>query len=552
LVLHPSAYHRTVPTLGPSTSWNFSDAWEAIARGVPDSPAQFSRDGTWSWAEFDRRANGIARALLDAGVVHQDKVAQYMYNCPQYLECIHATFKAGLAPVNTNYRYTPDELVYIWDNADVVAVVFHGCFTEVISELRHRVPRVRTWLRVDDGSCPLPDWAHDYDAIAESGSSDAVVAHWGRSGDDLLLMYTGGTTGMPKGVMWRQEDLLLALDDANRIKLPPTPTHDALDVRLAKRGPRNLPAAPLMHGTGLFNAMSNLMIAGSVVTMTSRRFDPVELLDTIAEFGVNSMSIVGDAFAKPILRALDAEPRRWKLESLRVIVSSGVMFAAETKAGLLQHNNRLIMVDSLGSSEAIGMAQNTTTADGSARTATFQLGPNTKVLTEDGREVEPGSGERGRVALRGHTPIGYYKDEEKSAKTFVVFDGVRWSIPGDWATVDADGTVQLLGRGSQCINTGGEKVYPEEVEEVLKLHPDVADAAVVGLPDERFGQSITALVEPLPGRAVDEADLIAHVRRRLAAYKAPKRVVSVDTIGRAGNGKLDYKSLTERAARALG
>ena len=211
------------------------------------------------------------------------------------------------------------------------------------------------------------DWASDYDAVAESGSSDAVVAPWGRSGDDLLLMYTGGTTGMPKGVMWRQEDLLLALDDANRIKLPPTPTRDALDVRLAKRGPRNLPAAPLMHGTGLFNAMSNLMIAGSVVTMTGRRFDPVELLDTIAEFGVNSMSIVGDAFAKPILRALDAEPRRWNLESLRVIVSSGVMFAAETKAGLLRHNNRLIMVDSLGSSEAIGMAQNTTTADGSAQ-----------------------------------------------------------------------------------------------------------------------------------------------------------------------------------------
>jgi acyl-CoA synthetase (AMP-forming)/AMP-acid ligase II len=261
---------------------------------------------------------------------------------------------------------------------------------------------------------------------------------------------------------------------------------------------------------------------------------------------------VGDAFAKPILRALDAEPTRWSLASLRVIISSGVMFAAETKTGLLRHNERLIMVDALGSSEAIGMAQNTTTADGSAKTATFRLGPHTKVLTEDGREVLPGSGELGRVALRGHTPIGYYKDPEKSAKTFVVFDGVRWSIPGDWASVDADGTVQLLGRGSQCINTGGEKVYPEEVEEVLKLHPDVADAAVVGLPDDRFGQAITALVEPLPNRTILEAELIAHVKTHLAAYKAPKRVVEVDTVGRAGNGKLDYKSLTERAAKALG
>ena len=547
-----------MPTLGPNPTWNFADSWEAIARAIPDAPAQYGfshRDGSelhYTWAEFDRRANGIAAALLESGATHQDKVAQYMYNCPQYLESILATFKAGLAPVNTNYRYTPDELVYIWDNADVVAVVFHGCFADTIEGLRHRVPRVVSWLWVDDGSGPCPTWATDYEATAANGGTEPVVGPWSRSGDDLLLIYTGGTTGMPKGVMWRQEDLLLALDDANRVKLPPTPDHDALVARTTRIGPRNLPAAPLMHGTGLFNAMSNLMMAGSIVTMRGRKFDPVELLDTIDQLAVNSMSIVGDAFAKPILRALDAEPTRWSLASLRVIISSGVMFAAETKAGLLRHNERLIMVDALGSSEAIGMAQNTTTADGSAKTATFRLGPHTKVLTEDGREVLPGSGELGRVALRGHTPIGYYKDPEKSAKTFVVFDGVRWSIPGDWASVDADGTVQLLGRGSQCINTGGEKVYPEEVEEVLKLHPDVADAAVVGLPDDRFGQAITALVEPLPNRTILEAELIAHVKTHLAAYKAPKRVVEVDTVGRAGNGKLDYKSLTERAAKALG
>jgi acyl-CoA synthetase (AMP-forming)/AMP-acid ligase II len=547
-----------VPTLGPSPSWNFADSWEAIARAIPDAPAQYGfshRDGSelhFAWGEFDRRANGVARTLIESGSTHQDKVAQYMYNCPQYLESIFATFKAGLAPVNTNYRYTPDELVYIWDNADVVAVVFHGCFADTIDGLRQRVPRVALWLWVDDGSGECPTWATDYEATASRGSAEPVMGSWGRSGDDLLLIYTGGTTGMPKGVMWRQEDLLLALDDANRVKLPPTPDVDALVARTTRIGPRNLPAAPLMHGTGLFNAMSNLMMAGSIVTMRGRKFDPVELLDTIELLRVNSMSIVGDAFAKPILRALDAEPTRWDLSSLRVIISSGVMFAAETKAGLLRHNERLIMVDALGSSEAIGMAQNTTTADGSSKTATFQLGPRTKVLTEEGREVLPGSGELGRVALRGHTPIGYYKDPEKSAKTFVVFDGVRWSIPGDWASVDADGTVQLLGRGSQCINTGGEKVYPEEVEEVLKLHPDVADAAVVGLPDDRFGQAITALVEPLPDRTIVETELIAHVKVHLAAYKAPKRVLEVDTVGRAGNGKLDYKALTERAAKTLG
>ncbi|MBM3799887.1 MAG: acyl-CoA synthetase [Actinobacteria bacterium] len=533
-----------------SAEWNFADIWEFVAQRLPDAPAQEFEDTLHTWHDFDRRASGVAATLLAAGVKRQDKIAQYLYNCPQYLESIFAAFKIGLAPVNTNYRYTADELVYIWDNADVVAVVFHGCFSDLVDSVRSRVPRVTTWLWVDDGTAPCPSWAIDYETAATDTRSS--TAPWSRSGDDLLLLYTGGTTGFPKGVMWRQEDLFLALDSSNKNRLPERPDRDALAQRLGKPGPRNLPAAPLMHGTGLFNAMSNLMIGGSVITMPSRRFEAELLLDTIEEKRINSMSIVGDAFAKPILRTLEADIGKWDISSLRVIISSGVMFSAETKAGLLRYNSRLIMVDSLGSSEAIGMATSTTTADGAADTAKFALGPNTKVLTEDGREIVPGSGELGRVALRGHTPIGYYKDEAKSAATFQVIDGTRWSIPGDWASVEVDGTVRLLGRGSQCINTGGEKVYPEEVEEVLKLHPSVADAAVVGVPDERFGQAITALVEALPGQAVDEAALIAHVKSRLASYKAPKRVLPIQSVGRAGNGKLDYKSLTARARQVLG
>jgi acyl-CoA synthetase (AMP-forming)/AMP-acid ligase II len=228
------------------------------------------------------------------------------------------------------------------------------------------------------------------------------------------------------------------------------------------------------------------------------------------------------------------------------------MWSKETKEGLLRHNPRLILIDALGSSEAIGMATNLTTSethdDTSSKTATFQLGPNTRVITDEGRDVTPGTDEIGRVALRGYTPIGYYKDEAKSAQTFVVIDGARYSIPGDYATVDTDGTVNLLGRGSQCINTGGEKVYPEEVEEVLKLHPDVLDAAVVGVPDEKWGEAITAIVEPTAGAEIDTAALIAHVKTKLAAYKAPKKVLSVDTIGRSPNGKLDYKRLKAQAA----
>ncbi|MCB0957020.1 MAG: AMP-binding protein, partial [Ilumatobacter sp.] len=459
----------------------------------------------------------------------------------------------GLVPVNTNYRYTEDELEYLWTNADAVAVIFHGTFTERCGHMRARVPNVRTWIWVDDGSEPCPDWAVPYEAAASSASG-RVTPPWGRSPDDLYILYTGGTTGMPKGVMWRQDDIVGSLDAPSKRPLPAAPGWAEFDERMAKPGPRNLPAAPLMHGTGAFNAMWNLVLAGSVVTLPGRHFDPVELLDCIQRDKVNSISIVGDAFAKPILKALDAEPDRWDISSLRVMISSGVIWAAETKAGLLRHNDRLIMIDSLGSSEAIGMASNTTTAESSRTTSTakFSLGPNTKVLTEDGREVQPGSGERGRVALRGRTPVGYYKDEAKSAATFVLHDGVRWSIPGDWAEVEADGTLKLYGRGSQCINTGGEKVYPEEVEEALKTHPSVADAAVVGVPDDRFGEAITALVEPHDGFEVDEAALIAHVREHHAAYKSPKRVLPIVTIGRAPNGKLDYKRLKAEAMERLG
>lgn len=541
-----------------SQGWNFANVWERIAERIPDHLAQRQDQNSTTWAQFNARSNGVAKELLSAGLVEQDKVAQYLYNCPEYLESVFGAFKAGMAIVNTNYRYTADEIVYLWDNADVVAVVFHGTFAERCAEVRPHLPRITTWLWVDDGSGPCPDWATAYEPVASSGESRNVSGPWGRSGDHLMLLYTGGTTGMPKGVMWRQEDLFGALDSANRKRMPPEADLDAAGDRVAGPGPRNLPAAPLMHGTGLFNAISNLIVGGSVVTMSGRRFDPVELLDTIETHQINSMSIVGDAFAKPILKALDTHDR-WDISSLRVIVSSGVMWSGETKAGLLAHNPRLIMVDALGSSEAIGMATNTTTAESLAeqssvgeKSAKFALGPNTRVVTEDGRDVVPGSGEIGRVALRGFTPIGYYKDEEKSASTFQKIDGVRYSIPGDWAEVESDGTVKLLGRGSQCINTGGEKVYPEEVEEALKLHPSVADAAVVGIPDERFGQAICALVELEPGQDLDTGALIAHVKERLAAYKAPKQVVEVASIGRAANGKLDYKRLTSEALSATG
>jgi len=531
------------------TGWNLADLWEAMAAQIPDELAQQQGPRQHSWADFDRRANGVASALLAAdGATEQDKVAQYLYNSPEYLESVYASFKAGMAVVNTNYRYASDELVYLWDNADVTTVVFHGSFTEQCAAVLERVPRVTNWLWVDDGSEPCPAWATPYEDAAAHGTSKRVEGPWGRSGSHLLLLYTGGTTGMPKGVMWRQDDLFGVLDANNRKRMPPEQDLNAATQRVTTAGPRNMPGAPLMHGTGLFNAISNPLVGGSITTMEGRSFSAKEFLDSVERYGINSTSIVGDAFAKPILQALDAEPDRWDITSLRVIVSSGVMWSKETKDALLRHNPRLIMVDALGSSEAIGMATNTTTKESGGGTARFELGPNTRVVTDDGRDVAPGTDELGRVAIRGRTPIGYYKDEKKSAETFVMIDGDRYSIPGDYATVATDGSINLMGRGSQCINTGGEKVYPEEVEECLKLHPDIADAAVVGLPDEKWGEAINALVQLTPGATLDESGVRNHVKEHLAAYKAPKHVIEIRTIGRAANGKLDYRALKATAS----
>jgi fatty-acyl-CoA synthase len=288
------------------------------------------------------------------------------------------------------------------------------------------------------------------------------------------------------------------------------------------------------------------------VTLEGRHLDIEELFDTIERRKANTTAIVGDAFAKPMLRALDAEPDRWDLSSLFVFTSSGVMFSEASKQGLIRHLPHSMIVDAFSSSEAVGMGQSVSAAGGESNTAKFTLGPNTKVFTEDLREVEPGSGEIGKVAVGGHQPVGYYKDPEKTAATFLTVEGKRYSVPGDFATVEADGSITLLGRGSVCINTGGEKVFPEEVEEVLKTHDHVRDAVAVGVPDEKFGEAITAVVELAPGVELDEAELIGHVKGHLAHYKAPKRCLTIDTIGRAPNGKVDYKRLKQYAKDTLG
>ncbi|HUC37270.1 MAG TPA: AMP-binding protein [Acidimicrobiales bacterium] len=537
------------------TDWNFADVWELVADTFAQSPALEHGQRTTTWSEFDARADGVARWLLELGAQRQDKVAQYLYNCPEYLESIFAALKIGLVPVNTNYRYADDELVYLWENADAVAVVFHGSFAARLEHVRRRVPRVRGWLWVDDGSGPCPPWATPFEEAAGMGgaASGRVSAPWERSGDDLVMLYTGGTTGMPKGVMWRQDDLFARLNLGNLIKVPEDGGLEGVRKTLVGPGPVLLPACPLMHGTGMFTSMGVLATAGCVVTLAERKFDPAVLLDTVDEKNVNAIVIVGDAFAKPILRALDANPGRWHLRTLIAMVSSGVMWSEETKRGLLHHHPTMLLIDAFSSSEALGMGTSISSGNAAKHTARFELGPDVKVIDpESEKVVVPGSGEIGVLALGGRNPLGYYKDEEKSAATFRVIDGTRFSIPGDYATVEKDGSIQLLGRGSVVINTGGEKVFPEEVEETLKRHPAVFDAVVVGVPDDRFGEVVVAVVELSEGGTATDRELVEHTKEHLAGFKAPKHVRFVESIGRSPSGKVDYARNRSEAIEWLG
>jgi 3-oxocholest-4-en-26-oate---CoA ligase len=528
------------------TNWNFADVWELVSRTYGDAPALVHGHRRVKWADFDRRADALGRWLLELGVERQDKVAQYLYNCPEYLESMFAALKVGLVPVNTNYRYADDELVYLWENADAAVVVFHGEFARRIEHLRHRTPRVRSWLWVDDGTGPCPSWATSYEeAAARSQRSDdshqCVTAPWGRSGDDLLMLYTGGTTGMPKGVMWRQDDLFARLNSGNLIKVPEDEGLEGVRRTLVGPGPVLLPACPLMHGTGMFTSIGTLAIAGCVVTLENRHFDAEKLLDAVDEENVNAVVIVGDAFAKPVLDALDRHPHRWRLGTLIGMISSGVMWSEETKMGLLKHHPTMVLMDAFSSSEALGLGASVSTGAAAQHTAHFNLGPGARVIDPiTGKDVVPGSGEIGVLAIGGRNPLGYYKDEQKTAATFRELDGVRYSVPGDYASVEEDGSIHLRGRGSVVINSGGEKVFPEEVEEALKRHPAVADAVVVGIPDQRFGESVLAVVQLREGQTATEDELVRVTKEHLAGFKAPKRVRFVESIERAPSGKVDY------------
>jgi acyl-CoA synthetase (AMP-forming)/AMP-acid ligase II len=534
-------------------AWNYANIWESIAAAQPGQPTVVQGDDVWSAARLDAHADALASIFLSAGLIHQSKVAVYLYNCPQFIATYLAAFKAALVPVNTNFRYGPSELLYLLDNADAEAVVFDANFAPQLESIRLRLPKVKLWLVVGAASASAaPSWAERYEQrVSEHPDARGVQAPWGRTGDDLLLLYTGGTTGVPKGVMWRQEDLVGAGNfGANPISnVPPMSSPETAGLRAQTlERPVSMIPCPLMHGTGLLGAFSTLGSGGTVVLLAGTGFDAEALWTQVDRWRVSRVAIVGQPFAAPMLEALERDPQRWELSSLRAIVSSGAMWSQENKRALHHHLPNVLLADGFSSSEAMSMGYSLSGAGTESATAHFHVGEHCAVFNDAGERVKPGSGERGRVAVTGHIPLGYYKDPIKSAQTFPTLEGRRWSMPGDYAELNQDGTLTLIGRGSQCINTGGEKVYPEEVEEVLKRHQSVRDVAVVGVPDERYGERICAIVQLRASVApVSESALIAHAKAELAAYKAPRHVFFVDEVYRAPNGKLDYPAAKKLA-----
>jgi acyl-CoA synthetase (AMP-forming)/AMP-acid ligase II len=529
-------------------AWNFGDILDGVSAVMPpDAPALIHGDRVIRWGEATARSNRLARAMIARGAKPGDKVAFYMHNRPEYTETLAACLKARLTHVNVNYRYTPDEVHYIFDNSDAQTVVYGEEFRRNIELIRPRLTSVQTFIEVGPGC----DFAESFEALCGEGDPSPLGIE--RSPDDLFFIYTGGTTGMPKGVMWAHNDMRQITLSALRALGPVSETLDELvaAARVTGPGPSSVIGPPLMHGTGLLTAMGGLLGGGAVITLPSLHFSAEEMLDAIDRWKPANVTIVGDPFARPLAEALERDPGRWDVSSVQRVTSSGVMWSLEVKRTLLRHMPQAALADAFSSSEALGLGTSVMTAAGEVQTAKFMLGDRARVFDENDQPVAPGSGVRGMVAVGPPNPVGYYKDPEKTARTFRVINGVRYSIPGDWCVVEADGSLTLLGRGNACINTAGEKVFPEEVEEALKTHPDVEDALVVGLPDPKWGQSVTGVVHLYPGKTLDEGALIAHVRQTLAAYKSPKRIFTGTVNLRAPNGKADYKSATSFAAEAL-
>ncbi|MGW4855578.1 acyl-CoA synthetase [Streptomyces sp. NPDC004288] len=526
--------------------YNLADLFESVVDVVPDREALVYVDhpGTGAerrltYAALDAAANRIAHHLIDAGLRPGEHLGLHLYNGVEYLQTVLACLKARIVPVNVNYRYVEEELVYLYRDADLAALVFDAEFTGRVAAAQPQTEKLRHLVRV--GTPPEDAPALDCVPFAEAEAAGSPGRGFGtRSPDDLFVIYTGGTTGMPKGVLWRQEDLFFAGLFGGDPSGEPVKRPEELAERVAAGGAgiTFFPAPPLMHGTSTLTAFIALNYGQRVVL--HRKYVPEEVLRTLEKERVSSISLVGDAMLRPLVDALRGPLRGTDLSALFSLSSSGAIMSETVRAQLQELMPNVLLLNNFGSTES---GSNGRATDDSGPAKGFRLHVNERTQVVDPATRLPvAPGETGRLAQRGHVPLGYYNDPAKTAETFFERDGVRWVLLGDMATVDASGVVTVLGRGSQCINTGGEKVYPEEVEQALKSHPDVYDALVAGVPDSRWGNHVAAVVQLREGAAALDLDsLQVHCRRQLAGYKVPRQLVLTERIQRSPSGKADYR-----------
>jgi acyl-CoA synthetase (AMP-forming)/AMP-acid ligase II len=526
---------------------NLATLFESVADAIPEREAIVCGERRLTFAGLDERSNRMAHALLSRGVRPGDHVGLQLYNCAEYVESMLGALKIRAVPINVNFRYVEDELRYLYEDADLAGLVFHREFAPRVSKAAAGITRLRTLLSVEDGTGAdlggLP--SADYETAVRTSS--AARDFGPRSGADLFIIYTGGTTGMPKGVMWRHEDFFFACLGGGNPGGEPVGSPEDVARNARARAPASvLTVPPLIHGAAQLGTFIGMFWGNRTVLLP--RFDPERVWRLVEQEKVVTMSLVGDAMARPLAEALD-ERRSYDLSSLAILSSAGAILSEAVKAQLRKHLPSLLIMDNFGASETgfqgIGVPG---TGTGTEKGPRFRMNARTAVLDDRLRPVEPGSGVVGRLALRGHVPLGYYKDRPGTGNRFLEIHGERWVVLGDLATVEADGSIVFLGRGSVCINSGGEKIFPEEVEAALKAHPDVFDAVVVGVPDARWGERVATVVQPREGRRPSLAALDAHCRKSIAGYKVPRELHLVERIERSPSGKPDYPWARKLAA----
>jgi acyl-CoA synthetase (AMP-forming)/AMP-acid ligase II len=527
--------------------WNIADLIEHTVDAVPDRIALIVRDREETYAQLEDRANRLAHHLAAQGVGPGDHVGIYGFNSLEFVETILAAYKLRAVPINVNYRYVEAELRYLFDNADLVALVHDAQYTPRIAAVKDALPMLRHLIVIDDSSgvdaSALGSVPYDEAIAAQSPERDFGP----RSEDDLYILYTGGTTGMPKGVVWRQEDVIRTLGGGIDFNTGEKIEDEYQFSRVAAESDegKGIVIAPLMHGAAQWGTLNGLFNGRSTVLMP--KFDAHEVWETVAVHSIRSIQITGDAMGRPLIEALDEV--EVDVTSLVTVASTAAVFSATVKERYLEKFPDLIIADAVGSTET-GYNGVTVVTKGAVQRPgipTVRMGPMTVVLDDDLNVVEPGSGVVGKMARGGNVPLRYHKDPEKSAATFVTVNGMRYAVSGDNAIVEEDGSMTLLGRGSVCINSGGEKIFPEEVEAALKAHPAVFDAVVVGVPDERWGQKVAAVVQLRDGHTLTLEELDAHAREHIAGYKVPRELHVVDKMERSPSGKPDYPWATKVA-----